>query len=72
MRLPAVAPDRQRSVRLRRPDRRLSQRRAPAPGHSTKTSATTTLWLPVYALAAALLTALGIWWVTRRTTTGTR
>ncbi|MEW2273520.1 hypothetical protein [Streptomyces griseofuscus] len=35
-------------------------------------SATTTLWLPVYALAAALLTALGIWWVTRRTTTGTR
>ncbi|WP_244950477.1 hypothetical protein [Streptomyces griseofuscus] len=35
-------------------------------------SATTTLWLPVYALAAALLTALGIWWVTRRTTTGAR
>ncbi|MFJ4804603.1 hypothetical protein [Streptomyces murinus] len=35
-------------------------------------SATTTLWLPVYALAAALLTALGIWWATRRTTTGTR
>ncbi|CAL2068137.1 MULTISPECIES: hypothetical protein [Streptomyces] len=35
-------------------------------------SATTTLWLPVYALAAALLTALGIWWVTGRTTSGTR
>ncbi|TGZ16340.1 hypothetical protein DV517_13130 [Streptomyces sp. S816] len=35
-------------------------------------SATTTLWLPVYALGAALLTALGIWWATRRTTTGTR
>ncbi|MFY4719460.1 hypothetical protein [Streptomyces sp. LaBMicrA B280] len=35
-------------------------------------SATTTLWLPLYALGAALLTALGIWWVTRRTATGTR
>ncbi|MEU9990928.1 hypothetical protein AB0E10_29865 [Streptomyces sp. NPDC048045] len=39
-------------------------------------ASTTTLWLPVYALAAALLTALGAWLVSRAgenlTTTGER
>ncbi|WP_225080896.1 hypothetical protein [Streptomyces sp. CoT10] len=39
-------------------------------------ASTTTLWLPVYALAAALLAALGVWLVSRtgarRTTAGER
>lgn len=34
-------------------------------------ASTTTLWLPVYALAAALLTALGAWLVTRSGRRGT-
>ncbi|MFJ2188804.1 hypothetical protein ACIOJE_12740 [Kitasatospora sp. NPDC087861] len=46
------------------------------PAVNTCLASATTLWLPVYALAAALLTALGGWLVgragARRTATGDR